>query len=354
MPVSPLVDQRVVVTGGAGFLGRRVVARLAERGVDVVVARSAEYDLTQPGAAEQLLDDHQPSTVIHLAARVGGIGYNQAEPAPLYLANLLMGTHVIEAARHAAFVERTVLLGTVCSYPKFTPVPFREDSLWDGYPEETNAPYGLAKKAHLVHAQVNAAQYGQRFAYLIPTNLFGPGDKFHPAVSHVIPALIKKCVEAGERGETKVDVWGTGRASREYLYVDDAAEAIVLAAELDDATPGTVEPMNLGTDREVTIRETVETIARLVAYRRRAPLGSDEARWPAAPPRRRVEGRAGARLAGPHAVRGRPASHDRVVPGQSRGSRTRSSLTHPSVCVHPSTEARENRGPALERAETLG
>ncbi len=286
MPASPLVDQRVVVTGGAGFLGRRVVARLAERGVDVVVPRSAEYDLTQPGAAEQLLDDHQPSTVIHLAARVGGIGYNQAEPAPLYLANLLMGTHVIEAARHAAVVERTVLLGTVCSYPKFTPVPFREDSLWDGYPEETNAPYGLAKKAHLVHAQVNAAQYGQRFAYLIPTNLFGPGDKFHPAVSHVIPALIKKCVEAGERDETKVDVWGTGRASREYLYVDDAAEAIVLAAELDDATPGTVEPINLGTDREVTIRETVETIARLVAY-------DGELRWdptkPDGQPRRRVD-----------------------------------------------------------------
>ena len=200
---EPLVDQRVVVTGGAGFLGRRVVARLAEQDVDVVVPRSTEYDLTLPGAAEQLLADHQPSTVIHLAARVGGIGYNQAEPAPLYLANLLMGTHVIEAARHAPSVERTVLLGTVCSYPKFTPVPFREDSLWDGYPEETNAPYGLAKKAHLVHAQVNATQYGQRFAYLIPTNLYGPGDKFHPAVSHVIPALIKKCVEAGERGEVE-------------------------------------------------------------------------------------------------------------------------------------------------------
>ena len=226
-----------------------------------------------------------------------------------------------------------MLLGTVCSYPKFTPVPFREESLWDGYPEETNAPYGLAKKAHLVHAQVNAAQYGQRFAYLIPTNLFGPGDKFHPAVSHVIPALIKKCVEAGERDETKVDVWGTGRASREYLYVDDAAEAIVLAAELDDATPGTVEPINLGTDREVTIRETVETIARLVALRRRAPVGSDEARWPAAPPRRRVESRAGARLAGPHAVRGRPASHHRVVPGQPRGSRARS-WPDPSVLGH--------------------
>ena len=286
MSASPLVDQRVVVTGGAGFLGRRVVARLTERNVDVVVPRSTEYDLTLPGAAEQLLADHHPSTVIHLAARVGGIGYNQAEPAPLYLANLLMGTHVIEAARHAPSVERTVLLGTVCSYPKFTPVPFREDSLWDGYPEETNAPYGLAKKAHLVHAQVNATQYGQRFAYLIPTNLYGPGDKFDPAVSHVIPALIKKCVEAGERGEVKVDVWGTGRASREYLYVDDAAEAIVLAAELDESATGVVEPINLGTDLEVTIRETVETIARLVGY-------DGELRWdptkPDGQPRRRVD-----------------------------------------------------------------
>ena len=196
-----------------------------------------------------------------------------------------MGTHLIEAARHAASVDRTVLLGTVCSYPKFTPVPFREDSLWDGYPEETNAPYGLAKKAHLVHAQVNAAQYGQRFAYLIPTNLYGPGDKFHPSVSHVIPALIKKCVEAMEAGEEKVDVWGTGRASREYLYVDDAAEAIVLAAELEPPA-GEVEPINLGTDHEVTIRETVETIARLVGF-------EGELRWdPAKPdgqPRRRVD-----------------------------------------------------------------
>ena len=177
--------RRVVVTGGAGFLGRVVVRLLTEQGADVAVPRSRDYDLTQPGAAEQLLADTRPTHLVHLAARVGGIGYNQAEPAPLYLHNLLMGTHVIEAARSSATVEKTVLLGTVCSYPKFTPVPFREASLWDGYPEETNAPYGIAKKAHLVHAQVNAAQYGQRFAYLIPTNLYGPGDKFHPSVSHV-------------------------------------------------------------------------------------------------------------------------------------------------------------------------
>jgi GDP-L-fucose synthase len=192
-----------------------------------------------------------------------------------------MGTYVIEAAR-AAGVDKTVLLGTVCSYPKYTPVPFAEGDLWNGYPEETNAPYGIAKKAVLVHAQVNAAQYGQRFAFLIPTNLYGPGDKFHPAVSHVIPALIKKCVDARESGAGEIDVWGTGSASREYLFVDDAARAVVLAAERHDG----VDPINLGTNHELTIRETVETIARLVGF-------DGELRWdpskPDGQPRRRVD-----------------------------------------------------------------
>jgi GDP-L-fucose synthase len=283
MPAEPRfwTDRRVVVTGGAGFLGRRVVAELLTNGADPVVIRSAAYDLTQPGAAEDMLSDHRPSHVIHLAARVGGIGFNQAEPAPLYIDNLLMGTHVIEAAR-AAGVDKTVLLGTVCSYPKFTPVPFQESELWNGYPEETNAPYGIAKKANLIHAQVNAAQYGQRFAYLIPTNLYGPGDKFNPAVSHVIPALIKKCVDAIEAGRDVVEVWGTGSASREYLYVDDAARAVVLATEQHEGT----EPINLGTNHEVTIRETVETIAKLVGF-------TGELRWdptrPDGQPRRRVD-----------------------------------------------------------------
>jgi GDP-L-fucose synthase len=295
MPDPSVSPARVLVTGGSGFLGRHVVAKLRARGLEVVAPRSSEYDLTVPGAAEAMLAEHRPDTVVHLAARVGGIGFNQAEPAPLYLANLLMGTYVIEAARTAPSVRHTVLVGTVCSYPKYTPVPFREESLWDGYPEETNAPYGLAKKAHLVHAQVNAAQYGQRFTYLIPTNLYGPGDKFHPSVSHVIPALIKKCVDANERGEDKIDVWGTGTASREYLYVDDAAEAIAIAATREVPEGSIPEPINLGTDHEVTIRETVETIARLTGFR-------GELRWdptkPDGQPRRRVDASRAERVLG--------------------------------------------------------
>ena len=279
---GPWTGQRVTVTGGAGFLGRRVVARLQQAGALVSAPRSSEYDLTVPGTAEAMLDALDPSVVIHLAADVGGIGYNLDHPARLYLANLLMGTHVIEATR-AAGVDKTVLVGTVCSYPKYTPFPFAEADLWNGYPEETNAPYGIAKKAHLIHAQVNEQQYGQRFAYLIPTNLYGPGDKFHPSVSHVIPALIKKCVEAKESGAESVEVWGTGAASREYLYVDDAAAAIVRAAEVDVGA----EPINLGADREVTIRETVETIAELVGF-------EGELRWdaskPDGQPRRAVDG----------------------------------------------------------------
>ncbi|CAB4630920.1 unannotated protein [freshwater metagenome] len=253
--------RRVLVTGGNGFLGRVVVGLLASKGAHVVAPTHDEYDLTIPGVADAMLATHSPSHVIHLAARVGGIGYNLVDPARLYLDNLMMGTHIIEAAR-AAGTEKTVLLGTVCSYPKFTPVPFKEESFWDGYPEETNAPYGIAKKAHLVHAQVNAAQYGQKFAYLIPTNLYGPGDKFHESVSHVIPALIKKCVEAKEAGADHIDVWGTGSASREYLYVEDAAAAIVLAAEIHEG----IEPINLGSDREITIRETAETIALVTGF----------------------------------------------------------------------------------------
>lgn len=283
--MAPMADfwaqRKVLVTGGNGFLGRVVVQQLTNLGANVVAPTHDEYDLVVPGAASEMLAKHRPSHLIHLAARVGGIGYNQVEPAPLYLDNLLMGTHVIEAAR-AQGVKKTVLLGTVCSYPKFTPVPFREESFWDGYPEETNAPYGIAKKAHLIHAQVNSTQYGQKFAYLIPTNLYGPGDKFHPSVSHVIPALIKKCVEAKEANASFIDVWGTGSASREYLYVDDAAAGIILAAQKHEG----VEPINLGSDREITIGETATTIAAVTGF-------TGELKWdttkPDGQPRRRID-----------------------------------------------------------------
>ena len=273
--------RRVLVTGGNGFLGRVVVRMLEQAGASVSAPTHADFDLVVPGVADDMLRTFAPSHVIHLAARVGGIGYNLVDPARLYFDNLMMGTHIIEAAR-AAGTDKTVLLGTVCSYPKFTPVPFKEESFWDGYPEETNAPYGIAKKAHLVHAQVNNVQYGQKFAYLIPTNLYGPGDKFHPSVSHVIPALIKKCVEAKENNASHIDVWGTGSASREYLYVEDAAAAIVLAAQSHEG----VEPINLGSDREITIRETAETIARVTGF-------TGELKWdttkPDGQPRRRID-----------------------------------------------------------------
>ncbi len=288
------LGRRVLVTGGSGFLGRVVVAKLRDRGAHVISPGRRDYDLTDPSATDALFADTHPEVTVHLAARVGGIGFNLAEPAQLYLDNLLMGTHVVEAARRHD-VAKLALVGTVCSYPKFTPVPFREERLWDGYPEETNAPYGIAKKALLVHAQVNRTQYGQRSAFVIPTNLFGPGDKFHPSVSHVIPALIRKCVEAVEQGEDKVEVWGTGRATREYLYVDDAAEGIVLAAELVDDP----EPVNLGTDHEVSIRETVERIAAIVGF-------DGELRWdpskPDGQPRRRVDASRAEQLLGWRAV----------------------------------------------------
>ncbi len=275
-------DRRVLVTGGTGFLGRAVVAALSDRGAASVEApSSAAFDLRRPEATADLFSATRPDLVIHLAARVGGIGANQARPADLYLENLLMGTYVLDEARRRG-TPKTVMVGTICSYPKITPVPFREESLWQGYPEETNAPYGIAKLAQLVQLQANRAQYGQSAVYLMPTNLYGPGDKFHPDVSHVIPALIKKCLEAAESDADHIDVWGTGSASREFLYVDDAAEGVVLAAELYDED----QPVNLGADRECTIVELVELITELTGF-------SGEIRWdtskPDGQPRRAVD-----------------------------------------------------------------
>jgi GDP-L-fucose synthase len=274
--------QTVLVTGAGGFLGQAVCAKLRQRGVGhLVTPSSADYDLRQPDQVERLFRETEPDLVIHLAARVGGIGANQARPSDLYLDNLLMGTYVIEQARESG-TPKTVIIGTICSYPKHTPVPFSEESLWTGYPEETNAPYGIAKLAQLVQAQANRAQYGQNVVYLMPTNLYGPGDKFHPDVSHVIPALIRKCVLAREAGADHIEVWGTGSATREFLYVDDAAEGIVLAAQrYDDA-----EPVNLGTDEELPIRDLVPMIAQATGF-------TGEIRWdsskPDGQPRRRVD-----------------------------------------------------------------
>jgi GDP-L-fucose synthase len=247
----------ICVTGGEGFLGRRVVSRLRERGYGgVFVARHGEYDLVRHEDVERLYRDVRPRVLIHLAAVVGGIGANRDNPARFFYENLLMGAQLIESARLWG-VEKFVQIGTICSYPKFSPVPFREKDLWDGYPEETNAPYGIAKKALLVQAQAYRDQYGLNSIYLLPVNLYGPGDNFDPASSHVIPALIKKFNEAVGRGESSVEVWGTGRATREFLYVDDAAEGVVLAAEKYDGR----EPVNLGTGVEISIRELAELIA---------------------------------------------------------------------------------------------
>lgn len=275
-------DRRVLVTGGTGFLGGAVVEQLRALGVtDPITPSSDEVDLRDRGATADFLAETSPDLVIHLAARVGGIGYNQLHPAELYLDNLLMGTYVIEEAR-AAGVDKTVIVGTVCSYPKEPPVPFHEESLWQGYPEETNAPYGIAKLAHLVHARTAREQYGQNVVYLIPTNLYGPGDKFNAAVSHVIPALIKRCVEAVETGADHIELWGSGSASREFLYVDDAARGILLAAEHYDGA----DPVNLGTDHEMPISELVGHIAEATGF-------EGELRWdrskPDGQPRRRVD-----------------------------------------------------------------
>lgn len=257
-----LRGKRICVTGGGGFLGSRVVALLRERGCkSVFVVRRQEYDLVQQEAAVRLYKDARPQVVIHLAAVVGGIGANRENPGRFFYENIMMGAQLIEGARANA-IEKFVQIGTVCSYPKFAPTPFKEDDLWDGYPEETNAPYGIAKKALLAQAQGYRDQYGLNAIYLVPVNLYGPGDNFDPASSHVIPALIKKCVDAVDRGDLAIEVWGTGSATREFLYVDDAAEGIVLASESYDGRA----PVNLGSGYEISIRDLVVLIAEATGF----------------------------------------------------------------------------------------
>jgi len=252
---------RTLVTGGGGFLGSHLVERLRESGLDPVVARRRDYDLTSSDDAARLFEDARPELVFHLAAEVGGIGANRANPGRYWYANLLMGTHVLEQSRLAG-VDKLVLLGTICSYPKLTPVPFREDDLWNGYPEETNAPYGVAKKALLVGAQAYRDQYGLRSVFLMSTNLYGPGDNFDLETSHVIPALIRKMLEARERGEGEIVLWGDGSPTRDSLYVEDCAEALWLAAQRYDGA----EPVNLGTGEEPSIRDLAELVAEATGY----------------------------------------------------------------------------------------
>jgi GDP-L-fucose synthase len=253
--------RRVVVTGGAGFLGSRVVAQLRQRGVsDIFVPRSSSLDLMERENCREAVKN--ADLVIHMAAVVGGIGFNRENPATLFYQNLMMGAQLMEEARLAG-VKKFVSIGTVCAYPKFTPVPFQEDDLWNGYPEETNAPYGLAKKMLLVQGQAYRQQYGFNAIYLLPVNLYGPGDNFDPRSSHVIPALIRKIVEARESNAPYVEVWGDGSASREFLYVEDAAEGIALAAENYEGS----EPVNLGSGREISIKELVSVITALIGYK---------------------------------------------------------------------------------------
>jgi GDP-L-fucose synthase len=260
-----LRGKRIAVTGGGGFLGRVVVGKLRERGCEeIYVVRKRDYDLVKGADVERLYRDARPEVVIHLAAVVGGIGANRENPGRYFYENIMMGVQLIEGARLAG-VEKFIQVGTICAYPKFTPVPFREDDLWNGYPEETNAPYGVAKKALLVQCQSYRDQYGFNGIYLLPVNLYGPADNFDPNTSHVIPALIKKFVDAEGRGEQEVEVWGTGAATREFLYVDDAAEGIVLAAEKYNGAA----PVNLGSGMEISIKELAELIARETGYRGR-------------------------------------------------------------------------------------
>lgn len=260
--MSFFADKKIIVTGGSGFLGSHVIDQLRNKGCkEVIVPRSKDYDLRQAKAIIRLLTGHKPDIIIHLAAVVGGIGANRENPGKFFYDNLIMGTQLMEQARLFG-VKKFVAIGTICAYPKFTPVPFKEEDIWEGYPEETNAPYGLAKKMMLVQSQAYRQQYGFNSIYLLPVNLYGERDNFEPTSSHVIPALIKKCCDAIKNRDKEIIVWGTGKATREFIYAQDAAEAILLATEKYEES----EPVNIGSGMEISIQELVEKIAGFTGF----------------------------------------------------------------------------------------
>jgi len=275
-------DRRIVVTGGAGFLGGYIIDGLQKRGCkNILVPKIEDYNLINLPDVIRMYDDMKPDIVIHLAAVVGGIGANRQHPGKFFYENLMMGVQLIEQGR-LRNLEKFVALGTVCSYPKFTPVPFKEDDLWNGYPEETNAPYGLAKKMLLVQSQSYRTEYGFNSIFLVPVNLYGPGDNFNPDSSHVIPALIKKCVDAIDAGDDHIVCWGTGKASREFIYVEDAAEGILLAAERYNGP----QPVNIGAGFEITIKDLVDKIVKLTGFKGQIRWDSSS---PDGQPRRRLD-----------------------------------------------------------------
>lgn len=278
---SYLKSRRVCVTGGAGFLGSFVVGKLNLRGADVFIPTIEKYDLTQIDSIKQMLDDSCPDVIIHLAAQVGGIGANREHPAEFFYNNLIMGVQLIHEAWQRK-IEKFVALGTICAYPKFTPVPFKEDDLWNGYPEETNAPYGLAKKMLLVQSQAYRQQYGYNSIFLMPVNLYGPRDNFNPESSHVIPALIRKCLEAKAAGRDSIEVWGDGSPTREFLYVEDAAEGICLATENYNGS----DPVNLGSGMEISIKDLIQLIAKLTNFEGKIIWDTSK---PNGQPRRRLD-----------------------------------------------------------------
>jgi GDP-L-fucose synthase len=258
-------NKRITITGGKGFLGKHLIRKFQERDFrNIAIADLPDYNLVGPEDVKRLYDETRPDIVVHLAAKVGGIGFNQENPASLFYDNLMMGVQLIHEG-YLRQIEKFVAIGTICAYPKFTPVPFKEENLWNGYPEETNAPYGLAKKMMLVQSQAYRQQYGFNSIFLLPVNLYGPGDNFDPRSSHVIPALIKKCVDAIENHEEEITVWGTGQATREFFFVEDAAEAIVLATE----TYNKSEPVNIGPGFEISIKDLVTLIAELTDFKGR-------------------------------------------------------------------------------------